>query len=79
MKQTVVGIYIHYMSPNGPKTAHSGSFLQHTRRRRRFRPVPPHNPFDRTIVDVSALEVELPYPMLHLLYALLATAGSRLT
>ncbi len=40
--------------------------------------MPPQNPVDRTIVDVSALRVELPYPMLHLLYALVATARSSL-
>jgi len=40
--------------------------------------VPSQNPVDRTIVDVSALGVKLAYPMLHLLYALLATARSSL-
>ena len=39
--------------------------------------MPPQNPVDRTIVDVSALGVKLAYPMLHLVYALLATASDR--
>jgi len=42
-----------------------------------FNPVPPQNPVDLTIVDVSAIGIKLPYPMLHLLYALFATAGSK--
>ena len=41
--------------------------------------VPPQNPVDGTIVDVSALGVRLANPMVHLLYALLATARSTLT
>ena len=46
---------------------------------RLFQPVPPQNPVGCTIVDVSAFGVELTYPpMLPLLYALLATAGSSL-
>ena len=40
--------------------------------------MPPHNPGDRTIVDVSALGVRLANPMVHLLCALLATARSSL-
>ena len=40
--------------------------------------VPPQNPVDRTIVDVSVLGVKLGYPMLDLLYVLLATARSGL-
>jgi serine phosphatase RsbU (regulator of sigma subunit) len=40
--------------------------------------VPPQNPVDRTIVDVTTLGVKLAYPMLHLVYALLATARSSL-
>lgn len=32
--------------------------------------VPPQNPVDRTIVDVSALGIKLTYLMLRLLYAL---------
>ena len=43
-----------------------------------FGAVPPQNPVDRTIVDVSVLGVKLGYPMLHLLYVLLATARSSL-
>jgi hypothetical protein len=42
-------------------------------------PVPPQNLVDRAIVDVSTLGVKLACPpMLHLLYALLATARSSL-
>jgi transposase InsO family protein len=40
--------------------------------------VPPQNPVDRAIVDVFKLRIELTYPMLRLLYALLATARSSL-
>ncbi len=40
--------------------------------------MPPQNPGERTIVDVSALGVRLASPMVHLLYALLATARSSL-
>ena len=40
--------------------------------------VPPQNPVDRTIVDVSALGIKLTYLMLRLLYALLATGRSSL-
>jgi hypothetical protein len=40
--------------------------------------VPPQNPVERAIVDVFKLRIELTYPMLHLLYALLATARSSL-
>jgi len=40
--------------------------------------VPPQNPVDHTIVDVSRLGVKLAYPMIDLLYALLATARSSL-
>jgi hypothetical protein len=42
------------------------------------RPVPPQNPVERAIVDVFKLRIELTYPMLRLLYALLATARSSL-
>jgi putative transposase len=38
--------------------------------------VPPQNPVERAIVDVFKLRIELTYPMLRLLYALLATARS---
>jgi hypothetical protein len=41
-------------------------------------PVPPQNLVDGTIVDVSALRASWPTPMLHLLYALLATTRSSL-
>jgi hypothetical protein len=40
--------------------------------------VPPQNPVERAIVDVFKLRIELTYPMLRLLYALLATARSSL-
>jgi hypothetical protein len=40
--------------------------------------VPPQNLVDHTIVDVSALGVTLANPMIHLLYARLATARSSL-
>ena len=40
--------------------------------------MPPQNPGERTIVDVSALGIRLANPMVHLLYALLATARSSL-
>ncbi|MGB5413421.1 MAG: hypothetical protein WBM75_21545 [Polyangiales bacterium] len=40
--------------------------------------MPPQNLVDRTIGEVSALRVKLAYPMLHLLYVLLATARSSL-
>ena len=40
--------------------------------------MPPQNPVDDTIVDVSTLGVKLAYPMLQLVYALLATARSSL-
>jgi hypothetical protein len=41
-------------------------------------PVPPQNPVDRTIVGVPTVGASQPTRMLHLLYALLATAGSSL-
>jgi hypothetical protein len=41
-------------------------------------PVPPQNPVNGAIVDVSVLAVKLPTPMLHLLYVLLATARASL-
>ena len=40
--------------------------------------MPPQNPGERPIVDVSALGIRLANPMVHLLYALLATARSSL-
>jgi hypothetical protein len=40
--------------------------------------VPPQNPVERAIADVFKLRIELTYPMLGLLYALLATARSSL-
>jgi hypothetical protein len=40
--------------------------------------VPPQNLVGRAIVDLSALGVKLAHPMLHLLYALLATVRSSL-
>jgi hypothetical protein len=40
--------------------------------------VPPQNPVERAIVDVFKLRIALTYPMLRLLYALLATARSSL-